>query len=791
MYNNRTLKINFNTMKLKSYISIVVALFVAFAVFGLDTTPAQAGSCVYPVTQVSWTGKVISGVNVRDKTCMDSSVIGKLSGGAIVAIYGEADGWYQVKLSDGTKGFVWNSWITVTSKQSNTSHEISSEYKTTETYTKETTTVKEPVPTLYEKDAGLTDRVKGYILLQVESFGEAWYVNPDDSKRYYMKDGSTAYEMMRQFGLGVSNADMDKINKGDWTLINRLKGKIVLQVELHGEAFYIHPKDGSVHYLKNGDEAYRIMRDLSLGITNADLNQVASKDFETFVAEKESGQVLGGDGLALAGVVENGKVFLKWSVNGVDAPQGFKVVSSTSPNPVYPGSKYHYLSDPAKRSDTWTGLAGIYHFRVCQYLGGSCGVYSNNLTLDVTPATSTPAGDGKIVLAGVFEGGKVNLKWSADGVDAPKGFKVITSVKSNPVYPGDTYHYLSDPAKRSDVWSGLSSGTHHFRVCQYLGGACGVYSNDVAVTVTGTEIDTSGVLTLTGAVENGKVYLQWDVVGVDVPKGFKVITSSEMNPVYPGNTYHYLDNSSARTDTWADLSAGTHHFRVCQYLGGACGAYSNDLSLVIVETPSSPTTDNGISNSTYQLGVVPVGVDLEELNNYWLNKINALRAESGLRQLVLDQRWVDTSTEWASYMGENDLMTHDRPDGKTMHQWIDTKGLSFTDRYSDGGWTGNYFTENIAWGYINDGTTASTKTVLDDTLAFFLSEESYNGAHYRTIYHVDWNSVGMGLHFEPRGGGQYKVSVAFHYGSLVLQPPKSPVEGSCLQPFCKHKSYLV
>ena len=144
-----------------------------------------------------------------------------------------------------------------------------------------------------------------------------------------------------------------------------------------------------------------------------------------------------------------------------------------------------------------------------------------------------------------------------------------------------------------------------------------------------------------------------------------------------------------------------------------------------------------------------------------------MRAQQGLRQLVLDSRWVDTATEWATYMGEQDLATHNRPDGKSMHQWIDTKGLDFTERYSPEGWSGNYFTENIAWGIASNGTTSSVENVLDDTLAFYLSEASYNGSHYRTIYHPDWNSVGLGFHFTPVGSG-YKVYVALHYGSLEM-----------------------
>lgn len=63
-------------------------------------------------------------------------------------------------------------------------------------------------------DQKLTERMKGKILLQVEGKGEAWYINPKDGKRYYMKDGQTALEMMRKFGLGIKNTDLEKIEVG-------------------------------------------------------------------------------------------------------------------------------------------------------------------------------------------------------------------------------------------------------------------------------------------------------------------------------------------------------------------------------------------------------------------------------------------------------------------------------------------------------------------------------------------------------------------------------------------------
>lgn len=162
----------------------------------------------------------------------------------------------------------------------------------------------------------------------------------------------------------------------------------------------------------------------------------------------------------------------------------------------------------------------------------------------------------------------------------------------------------------------------------------------------------------------------------------------------------------------------------------------------------------------------PAGVDEQVLNQYWLDKVNALRAEKGLRQLVLDDRWKATASEYAVYMGTTGATAHQRADGTSMHKWIDAKGLPFTKRYSEGGWHTNYFTENIAWG-ITDGTTDGVKKVLDSTMRFFLAEAPYNGSHYRTTYHADWNSVGLGFHFKKQDNGKYRVSVVMHYGSLV------------------------
>ena len=186
-------------------------------------------------------------------------------------------------------------------------------------------------------DKQLTQRLKGRILLQVEENGEAWYVDDDTEKKFYLKDGTSAYTALNAFGLGITNDDIAKIPIGiesraeiadtdndglddkleealstdinnpdsdddgyldgeevkggfnplgsgaivtNQQLADQLKGKILLQVQSRGEAWYINPVDGKRYYMKDGEQAYQIMRFLSLGITNNDLRKIPVGEFE-------------------------------------------------------------------------------------------------------------------------------------------------------------------------------------------------------------------------------------------------------------------------------------------------------------------------------------------------------------------------------------------------------------------------------------------------------------------------------------------------------------------------------
>ncbi len=256
----------------------IFAVLSACSVFLGVAAAARAMDCyVDPVTEYSGSGTISSAVFLRDGACTQgTTILSTLSAGSAVNVIGFTDGWYRVE-ANGGRGWVGQQFVSTSASRTG---KVWSSY---DAYMSELPSVKPggttaPPPAAGGTDAALVDRLRGYILLQVQQHGEAWYLDPVSGRRYYMKDGPTAYQMMRSFGLGATEADYAKIEAGDWSIKNRLRGRIVLRVQAHGEAYYIHPKDLSVYYLQNGDEAYRIMRLYSLGITDADLGKIPTAE---------------------------------------------------------------------------------------------------------------------------------------------------------------------------------------------------------------------------------------------------------------------------------------------------------------------------------------------------------------------------------------------------------------------------------------------------------------------------------------------------------------------------------
>jgi len=215
--------------------------------------------------------------------------------------------------------------------------------------------------------------IDGKILLQVENRGEAWYINPQDGRRYYLKDGETFYKIVQDLGVGISNEDLKKIpvaldyvgfyglkdtdhdglpdqfetalgtsilksdtdNDGykdsdeistghdpvvrkedngdiiiDKDFAEYTKGKILLQVQNKGEAWYVNPTDGKRYYLYSPKVAFEVMKSLGIGAKNDVIENIE----EGLIKRQKVAKVRDGDSIEMA----NGQIV---RYIGIDAPE--------------------------------------------------------------------------------------------------------------------------------------------------------------------------------------------------------------------------------------------------------------------------------------------------------------------------------------------------------------------------------------------------------------------------------------------------------------------------------------
>ena len=239
---------------------------------------------------------------------------------------------------------------------------------------------------------------------------------------------------------------------------------------------------------KNDNGNFEKIIDLKVG---ANTVEVKAKDDSGNLAKKSitvtrKGEAVQALPLYLKGWVDSLGVHLSWSLSGITAPKGFKLVKSLAAYPTYPGDSAVYLN-PETMSYLWQVNDGkTWHFRICVYEGSACGAYSNDLKLTAkSSGASSNEIYGTLALTGWIKTQRiVYLSWALSG-NSPYGYKLVKSLEPNPVYPGNEYVYLSSPdMKGGYAWDVVDPGTYHFRACAYNGGGgCVFYSNDYSVTV--------------------------------------------------------------------------------------------------------------------------------------------------------------------------------------------------------------------------------------------------------------------------------------------------------------------
>ena len=127
-----------------------------------------------------------------------------------------------------------------------------------------------PVIVIKDTKPAPYSRLAGQILIQVESHGEAWYVNPKDNKRYYLGRPDDAFNLMKTLSLGISEKEF-----ASWANLapTWAEGGLYLRPQSHGEAYYVD-LNRHTHYLGRPLDAWLLLKSQGLGITNKDLAKV-------------------------------------------------------------------------------------------------------------------------------------------------------------------------------------------------------------------------------------------------------------------------------------------------------------------------------------------------------------------------------------------------------------------------------------------------------------------------------------------------------------------------------------
>jgi hypothetical protein len=202
-------------------------------------------------------------------------------------------------------------------------------------------------------------------------------------------------------------------------------------------------------------------------------------------------------------------------------------------------------------------------------------------TITVNKEDVAPAG---ITLSGSQVSTGIKLTWTVSNVDTSKGFKIIkSSSDSSPTYPENSAIYVSNGATRTYTVALTDGQAYYLRICSYNGSGCATYSNVVKVTAPTVSATVSSI-SLSNA---GSGIVNWSVSGYS-QYGFKLVWSKNSGPTYPlraGDQYQYWDNPSTTTNSGTPLTpfsgSGTYYVRVCEYLGGSCGKYSNQITITL------------------------------------------------------------------------------------------------------------------------------------------------------------------------------------------------------------------
>ena len=126
-------------------------------------------------------------------------------------------------------------------------------------------------------DPVLAQRLRGRLLLQAESRGEAWYVHPDSIQRHYLGRSDHAFALLEIFKQELAAEELMEYLYNNDAFPQQYLGRI-LYSRTSSERYYIDPVTRhALKYAKPG-ELMQLLSSAMLGIADADLRKIPVAD---------------------------------------------------------------------------------------------------------------------------------------------------------------------------------------------------------------------------------------------------------------------------------------------------------------------------------------------------------------------------------------------------------------------------------------------------------------------------------------------------------------------------------
>lgn len=191
----------------------------------------------------------------------------------------------------------------------------------------------------------------------------------------------------------------------------------------------------------------------------------------------------------------------------------------------------------------------------------------------------------------------------------------------------------------------------------------------------------------------------------------------------------------------------------------------------VTESPRVSTVSS--SMPSYTSAFIPEtsdtipGVNMNQVRSTWLGWYNEVRGWLGVTPYALDSRLDRTAQIWATVL--RDRVEYN---ATNVHKRDLSDGFYDYDKITD--WFAQYgvigvvrnratTTENVGfWYYSCDDSDCTDELIqaVRGTFDFFMSEKSYNGAHYRSIVQPNFTKMGISIQVDP---SIHRFYIVVHY----------------------------